>query len=242
MADYSFGDFTNTVAELLGENGCPWDKSRTFENLREDLLEECCEALDAAGKNDAASLCEELGDVMLTVMLYVKIAEKDGLFALNDVINGITEKIIRRHSHVFGDKKAVTPEESLANWDAEKRLEKKYASETERLKAVPRTLPSLMRAQKVLKRAASGKNEADGVKTRADEISRLTAELVETPDGGADLTGVIGGILLRVADISRFLEINAELALTNTIETFINVFENAGNVAIASFDGNTHNF
>jgi len=223
---------------LLGENGCPWDKSQTFESLREDLIEECYEAVDAVNKGDAESLREELGDVMLTVMLYAKISEKNGGFTINEIINGVTEKIIRRHSHVFGDKRAVTPEESLANWDAEKRAEKGFVNQTERLADVPRALPALMRAQKILKRAAGSDVIKNKSCARAEELAGLAAKIGDRVLSGAgdDLPELIGGILLCIAEISRFFEINAELALTNSAEKFINVFANAENVAMVAFD------
>ena len=122
--EYSFNGLIKTVEILFGEDGCPWDKSRTFENLREDLLEECRETVEAVDKNDMAAICEELGDVLLAVLLYAKIAEKDGLFTLSDIMDGLAAKLIRRHSHVFGGIDAKTPEESLANWEREKILEK----------------------------------------------------------------------------------------------------------------------
>ena len=124
METYTFNDLIKTVETLLGENGCPWDRAQTFESLREDLLEECNEAIEAVDKNDPAAICEELGDVVLTILLYAKIAEKESLFTLSDIINGLTQKLIRRHSHVFGDKKALTPEEALLNWEIEKKKEK----------------------------------------------------------------------------------------------------------------------
>jgi len=237
MAERSFNNLVKTVETLLGENGCPWDRSRTFENLREDLIEECYETVDAVDKQDNAHLREELGDVLLAVLLYAKIAEKDGLFTLTDIISGINEKLIRRHSHVFGDKKAVTPEESLSNWEAEKKLEKGHSSATERLRDVPKSLPALMRAQKVLKRAeGSGITGAD-LNSRIDELYSFASELKNRAANDENLGRQIGGVLLCLADISRFFEINAEISLTNAIETFINVFEVAENAVTATFNG-----
>ena len=242
MIEYTFEDFIDIVGTLLGENGCPWDRSRTFENLREDLLEECYETLDAVDKNDPASLREELGDILLAVALYSKIAEKNGLFTPGEVIDGVAKKIIRRHSHVFGDKKAATPEESLANWEAEKRLEKGEKMRTERLRSVPVTLPALMRAQKTLGRAEGSGFAENNLESRADELLRYAAGLKNGTNAEINASELIGGALFCLADISRFFEINAEFALTNAIETFINVFENAENACIAPFSGKLSSF
>jgi len=237
VIDYTFDDFKTTVDALFGEHGCPWDKSRTLTNLRGDLLEECYEAVDAVDKGDAALLCEELGDVMLAVMLYAKTAERGGLFGVGDVIDGIVKKIIRRHSHVFGGVKAETPEESLKNWENEKRLEKSEPTRAERLRDVPKTFPALMRAQSVLKRASGYGGETPDKEALLDGLVRSAAEIKDAANAGNVRAEDVGAILLNIADISRLYEINAELSLTNMIETFINVFGNAGNAVLTAFDG-----
>ncbi|MCL2603817.1 MAG: nucleotide pyrophosphohydrolase [Defluviitaleaceae bacterium] len=107
---------------LLGENGCPWDRAQTHESLIPNLLEESNEAIEAIGKEDMAALCEELGDVLLQVVFHAKLAERAGIFNMDDVIRGLRGKLIRRHTHVFGDEKASTPEEALRIWEANKRL------------------------------------------------------------------------------------------------------------------------
>ena len=236
----NFDDLTATVAALLGENGCPWDKSQTFDSLREDLLEECYEAVDAVNKRDDAALCEELGDVLLSIVLYAKIAEADGRFTIGDVVDGITRKIIRRHSHVFGDVKAVTPEESLRNWEAEKSREHGNPTVTDKLKGVPAAMPALMRARKVLKRAAAAgyplKTSASNVNPIAINIQKLAetiSTLSEADIGTTERQKLIGTILLQLAGISAELEINPEIALTNEIEQFINVVEDAENAGFA---------
>ncbi|MCL2676188.1 MAG: MazG family protein, partial [Firmicutes bacterium] len=193
-----------------------------FESLRKDLLEECYETIDAVNKKDDASLREELGDVLLSVMLYAKIAENNGLFTIGDVISGITEKIIRRHSHVFGNVRAKTPEESMENWEAEKTLEKGYKTITEKLRDVPAAMPALMRTQKLLEKSASGNG--------TDCVSELLTDFIETAGRLEEAfecrkTGMdshLGLMMLQITEISRIFEINAELALTNVLEKFIN--------------------
>jgi tetrapyrrole methylase family protein/MazG family protein len=119
-----FENFLNIMDTLLGENGCPWDKEQTHESLRENMTEECNEAIDAINRQDMTSLKEELGDVLLQVIFHAKLAEKAGHFTMDDVIDTLTEKIIRRHSHIFGSDTAKTAEDALKIWNVNKEKER----------------------------------------------------------------------------------------------------------------------
>ncbi|PNV62429.1 nucleotide pyrophosphohydrolase [Clostridium sp. chh4-2] len=121
---YTFEDLEHIIEELRSDHGCPWDKEQTHESLKKCLVEESQEVLDAIDNHDKENLCEELGDVLLQVMMHSQIAMENGDFTVDDVVNGICEKMIRRHPHVFGDKKASSPEESLALWNEIKKQEK----------------------------------------------------------------------------------------------------------------------
>jgi len=110
---------------LFGENGCPWDREQTHESMRKHLLEECNEVIEAIDKKDMVLLREELGDLLLQVIFHAKIAEKAGLFNIDDVIYGLSSKLVSRHSHVFGDDKAQNAEEVVRIWEANKAKEKK---------------------------------------------------------------------------------------------------------------------
>lgn len=121
---YTFEDLKDIIAQLRSEHGCPWDKAQTHESLKVCLTEESKEVLRAIDNRDMDNLCEELGDVLLQVMLHSQIAGENGDFTIEAVINGLCEKMIRRHPHVFGDVKVSTPEESLALWNAIKKQEK----------------------------------------------------------------------------------------------------------------------
>ena len=126
---YTLDDLVEVIKTLRSENGCPWDKVQTHETLKQDMLEEACEAIDAIEKSDYENLCEELGDVLMQVVFHARIEEEkgeDAAFTLEDVIRGICEKMIYRHPHVFGngDVKADTPEEVLVNWEKLKQKEK----------------------------------------------------------------------------------------------------------------------
>ena len=121
---YSLEELKEIVAELRGEGGCPWDRTLNYENLKPYIGEETAEVQAAVDKGDMQNLCEELGDVLLQLLLYSDMAEKDGYFSFDDVISGIARKLVRRHPHVYGDAKAETPEEALAIWKAVKAEEK----------------------------------------------------------------------------------------------------------------------
>lgn len=121
---YTFAELKEIIAELRAEDGCPWDREQTFESLKKCLKDESEEVFQAVDHQDTENLCEELGDVLLQVMLYSQIAAEQGAFTIEDVINGLCRKMIRRHPHVFGDATARNAEEALALWRAVKRQEK----------------------------------------------------------------------------------------------------------------------
>ncbi|MCD7908330.1 MAG: MazG family protein [Clostridium sp.] len=121
---HTFEDLTNIIAELRSEHGCPWDKEQTYESLKKCLADETQEVFEAVDNKDMENLCEELGDVLLQVVLYSQIAKEAGAFTIDDVIEGISRKMVRRHPHVFGDIKVNSPEEALALWKEIKLQEK----------------------------------------------------------------------------------------------------------------------
>lgn len=222
---YDFGDFKKILEILTGENGCPWDKVQTHETLRQYLIEECYEVLDAINKKDNENLKEELGDVLLQVVFHSVIAEKDGEFSLSGVIDGVAKKMIYRHPHIFSDAAAESPEEVLDNWEELKKKEKGYKTRTETLKNIPKSLPALTRAQKVLKKAETN--------DRLSSLPQILNELKDIFDNiNTDSLSdneycecIIGDILIKTVKISNFLKINSEFALTNAVEKFINKFE-----------------
>ncbi len=121
---YTFDDLVQIVAELRSDHGCPWDREQTLETMKKYLADEAQEVFEAVDNNDMENLCEELGDVLLQVILNSQIASEQGAFTIEDVVDGICRKMIRRHPHVFGDVKVSSPEESLALWNAIKMQEK----------------------------------------------------------------------------------------------------------------------
>jgi tetrapyrrole methylase family protein/MazG family protein len=230
MKKYTFEDLKSIMDTLLGENGCPWDKAQTHESISGGLIEECYEAVDAIKSQNNEALCEELGDVCLHVVFHGKLAEKDGAFTVDDIIQGISEKMLRRHSHVFGEIKADNMEESLLNWENEKQKEKAYTSDKDKLRKVPKSFPALLRAQKVAgitSRIEEKKNPSKSadIPNHYEEFKNVFSNFLDAVrlNNTAD-EALIGELLFEISNVSRKLNLNAEIALTNHIETYINNF------------------
>lgn len=224
--NYSLEDFIGIMRRLIAEDGCPWDKVQTHESLRRYLIEESYEVIDAINNNDKENLCEELGDVLLQVVFHSLIAEKNSDFSFNEVINGVSEKMIRRHPHIFAQENAETPQEVLKNWEEIKKVEKNYTSVTETLKSVPHSLPALMRAEKVQNKAAKIGFDFENVYQALEKLEEEIGELKEEINGKeCKIMEEYGDLLFAATNISRFLKINPEFALTNATEKFINRFE-----------------
>ena len=155
--EYTFEEFREIIKTLRSENGCPWDKEQTHTSLKPCMMEEAAELLAAIRIYDtcgnAENMKEELGDILLQVVMHSQIASEEGLFSMDDVIAEVSRKMIRRHPHVFGDVKADTADEVLSNWDDIKKKEKENQSWVESpLREIPPELPALTRASKILKK------------------------------------------------------------------------------------------
>ena len=150
---YRFEDLVEIMAILRGEGGCPWDREQDHKSIRQNLLEEAYETAEAIDMDDPAMLCEELGDVLLQVVFHARMEAEKGGFTIDDVADGVCKKLILRHPHIFGDVKVANSAEVLANWDEIKKKEKAQKTATDTLTAVARSLPALMRAEKVQKKA-----------------------------------------------------------------------------------------
>lgn len=150
---HDFDSLVSLTAALREPGGCPWDREQTHKSVRGCLIEETYEVVEGIDKDDKALLCEELGDLLFQVLFHARIEEEQGNFDIGDVIDGITEKMINRHPHVFGSVKVSGTGEVLDNWDAIKKEEKSLESDADQLRRVPPYLPALMRAQKIQKKA-----------------------------------------------------------------------------------------
>ena len=225
---YTYEDFRRIIAKLRAPAGCPWDREQTHASLKSCMIEEAYEVvdgiriLDETGKPD--NLCEELGDVMMQVFLHSQIAEEEGLFSLDDVVDGISRKMIYRHPHVFGTAEADTAQKVLQNWEELKKKEKGDLTPEEEIAAIPHSLPSLIRTSKVLKKLdryyGVFQNEKDSFQEASDSLEQMLAE--EKPE---KIREKAGEVLLQVCNILRLLEINGEEALTEALEKLLKMYE-----------------
>lgn len=205
---------------------CPWDREQTHESLRTCLLEECYETIEAINNKDMDNLCEELGDILLQVALHSAIAKETGSFDIQDVIDRETEKMIRRHPHVFGDTVVEDSDGVVRNWDEIKQKEKKAGNIAEELLEVPKALPATLRAEKVQKKAAKTGFEIESYRQALDKVYEELKELEETikNENQDRIDEEFGDVMFSMINLSRFLHVNAENSLTNSTNKFINRF------------------
>lgn len=224
---YTFYDLVEIMKILRSENGCPWDREQTHESLKRYLIEETYEVLDAIDSKEKAPLCEELGDLLLQVVFHAQIANENNDFDIDDIITGISKKMYLRHNHVFGDGVANTADDVINVWDKIKRKEKKLNSYTGEMQNIPKNLPSLMRSFKVQQKAAKVGFDWENINGALEKVFEEAGELRKAIDSGIkeDIEEEIGDILFAVVNTARFYDIHPELALTNTIEKFINRFQ-----------------
>lgn len=224
---YDINDLVEIVKILRSPNGCPWDKVQTHETIRQDFIEEVYEAIEAIDEKDTEHLKEELGDVLLNVVFHAVLEEEQGNFDFNDTADDVCKKMILRHPHVFGDIKADTPEEVLANWDKIKMKSKEQKSVTETMESVSKSLPSLIRAQKLHKKAERGglfpKSAEEMIDDISDRLSQLKESLSEK--GSDDNSEKIGDILFEMAGLAKALDTESERSLYNACGRFIERFE-----------------
>lgn len=229
---YTYEDFLGIIATLRSENGCPWDKVQTHESLKPCMMEEAAELLasiriyDKTGNPE--NMIEELGDVLLQVVMHAQIASEEGLFTMEDVVDAVSRKMVRRHPHVFGTGNADTPDEVLVNWEEIKKEEKKDKDWVESpLKEIPRELPSLTRAVKILKKIDKYYEKGSTYKEDTAAVCELAAVLqdCDPETDHARLEEVLSQLLLRVSDVARIAKISQEQALTDRIEDLIDKYE-----------------
>lgn len=223
---YSINDLLDIVRLLRGEGGCPWDREQTHQSIRSDLIEETCEVIEAIDLEDAELLREELGDVLLQVVFHCRIEEEQSSFKFDDVCDEVCKKLIIRHPHVFGDVTANTTDQVLKNWDAIKMETKGQERYTDTLTSVAKSLPALMRAQKVGKRAMRAGMDfrcaEDAVACIGGEKAELDAAIAS--GNKADIEEEMGDLLFSCVNAARHLGIDAELALKSATEKFIKRF------------------
>lgn len=236
---YDIEDLLEIVRLLRGEGGCPWDREQTHKSIKTDFIEETYEVIEAIDLEDAALLREELGDVLLQVVFHCSIEDDAGSFKFSDVCDEICKKLIVRHPHVFGDTLVKSTEDVLKNWDSIKMETKGQETYTDTLNSVAASLPALMRAQKVGKRAMRAGMD---FKSPEDAIACITLEKAELDEAVAtgdkqNIEEEIGDMLFSCVNAARHLGIDAELALKSSTEKFIQRFSKTEElVALDSLD------
>jgi tetrapyrrole methylase family protein/MazG family protein len=247
----TFQELCNVIARLRSPTGCPWDRVQTLATIKPFTLEETYELLEAIDSNDDAAICEELGDVLLQVVLDSQIAADEGRFTIIDVIAGLTKKMVERHPHVFGDAEAHTPEDVKRNWERIKSQEKEKRHRTSALDGIPIDLPALAKAARITKKAARVGYDFPHRNMLFDKLREEVRELThELADGGelevipatVDLTPVpdepvndperlkrieseLGDVLFVVANIARRWGVNPEEALRHSNAKFTRRFQ-----------------
>src|SRR4030095_6356528 len=216
-----FGQLCGIVAKLRAPGGCPWDREQTHDSLLPALIEEAYEIVGALRAKDDANFREELGDLLLLIVMHAEIAREDGRFNIDNVLADVTEKLTRRHPHVFGESDARDSRAVLKQWEAIQRTEKK--ADSHYLASLPKALPALMRAQKAQSKAARVNFDWTDVR---DVVAKVEEELGETKEAIAskDRTRIedeIGDMLFAVVNLARKCKIDAESALQRATDKFV---------------------
>ena len=218
-----FIELLNIMEHLRSPEGCPWDRDQTHQSLRQYLLEETYEVLETIDEGNLTDLPEELGDVLLQTVFHAQIAKEENRFTMNDVLSLLIAKLVRRHPHVFGDKKINTAEEQTVHWEKIKKQEGKNSV----IDGVPKELSALLRAHRIQSKAATVGFDWEVVDDVWDKVHEELAELKEACQS-ADLNKIedeFGDLLFALVNLSRFISVNPEDSLRGTIEKFIRRFK-----------------
>lgn len=214
----------SVMDRLRGDNGCPWDREQTIESLTPFITEEAYEVVDAIEEGSAEDIKEELGDLLFQIVFVCRIMKEKGLFDIYSVMEGIAEKMVRRHPHVFGEAKAKTSKDVLNQWAKIKRLEGKEKSGY--LSDVSTAYPALMRAHKIAKKAAKAGFDWKDIKGVMEKLNEELNEFKEalTEKNRRKTEEELGDVLFTLVNVGRFVEVNPEEALRKTIGKFVHRF------------------
>lgn len=226
MTRHPFDELVEVMARLRGPGGCPWDREQTHRSLRPYLIEEAYEAAEAAQAGDDRHLAEELGDVLLQVVFHAQIARERGAFSIEDVVRGLTEKLVRRHPHVFGDVRVAGAGEVVRNWEAIKAAEAAARGESpgprRLLEGVGKGQPALTRARKVQEKAAEVGFDWKDITGPLAKVSEEVAEIERARLRGRseEIEAEVGDLLFAAVNVARKLGVDPELALSEAIRRF----------------------
>jgi len=212
---------------LMGDDGCPWDKVQTRESLKPYLVEETYEVLEALDENNPEKIKDELGDLLYQILFHSKISSLKGEFNFGDVIDNLSEKMVRRHPHVFKGGKLNTPDQVIGQWEEIKKKENNKANQKSILDSIPINLPSLIRAQKLQKKAAKEGFDWEQINDVFDKLDEEIKEFKEAvlKKKNTDIQSEIGDIIFVITNIAKCYKIDAEEALRSTNNKFIKRFQ-----------------
>jgi tetrapyrrole methylase family protein/MazG family protein len=216
-----FSTLNRIMARLRAPRGCPWDKEQTHVSLKSSLLEETYEVLDAIDRQKPEKLCEELGDLLMQIVFHAQIAEEHGEFDINDVVEGINTKLIRRHPHIFGDARVSNAEQVAVNWQAIKQEERHEQKSV--LESLPKALPALAYGQSIQSRAASMGFDWEKVDDILDKLKEEVAEL-KAAATKEEVNAEFGDVLFTLVNLARRLKVDSEASLRMTNEKFVKRF------------------
>lgn len=218
---YSFERLVAIMRRLRGPDGCLWDKEQTHASLARHLVEEAYEVVDAIERGDAAHLAEELGDLLLQVVFHAQIADDEDRFSIDDILEGIIAKLVRRHPHIFADTRVESSADVTVNWERIKREEK---GRTSALGSVLPALPALMYAEKLQSKAAGVGFDWEEYGQVVEKVKEELAEVVWAKEEGEDVEAEIGDALFAVVNLARFLDVDCETALRGVCARFVERF------------------
>lgn len=220
---FDLGDLEEIMKRLRADDGCEWDKIQTHNSIRINLIEEAYELLEGLDNNDKDMMLEECGDVLLQAVFHTQIAEDEGDFNWTDMLTALCRKLLDRHTHIFGENHADTPEEALVFWTEAKKKEKKYTSNTDAMSRVPKNFPALLYAEKVQKIAKKCGFDWDTVDGAVDKVREELDELLSaSPE---DRHEEAGDLLFAVCNVLRFYKIDNEMALHDANRKFVERFK-----------------
>ncbi len=236
-----FATLVDIIARLRAPDGCPWDRQQTHSSLRKNLLEECYEALEAMDGGDSGELCEELGDLLVQVVLHSQIAAEAGDFEMGDVVSGINNKLIHRHPHIFGSLKVENAEEVVHNWEQLKQEERQAG--TLILSSVPKQMPALGYSQVIQRRVAQVGFDWEDIDGVIDKLVEEVGEFKQA-ESQREKAREFGDLLFSLVNVARRLGVDSEAALREANRRFYRRFsgmeeicrQRGLNIGVLSFD------
>ena len=230
---YDIGDLLEIIKVLRAPGGCPWDAEQTHTSIKKNFIEETYEVVEAINKNNSDMLREELGDVLLQIVMHTEMEREQGGFCFEDVVDEVVKKLVARHPHVFGDVVAENSSQALESWNEAKSKLKGEKNKTQSMQSVPRELPALMRAQKVQHKASKAGfdwQSADGAFDKLyEEINEL--KIAMNQGDSSLIADEFGDVLFSCVNIARFINVDSEEALTKSTDKFISRFSSVEQMA-----------